>query len=187
MALGVALLLSSAGSAATPSSPPLPGPPALTCPQLTCPLVEQAPAGPWSATASLGTGFGFFYATHGRLDLAAGRLLWERLELEGTLLFGFASSLVGLEPALRIGVVFHLGRRIDFALVSRFGYAAYRLFDPGGARWEGSPVVGLATEVRLALAPRWELRLVPAAGSGYLVPPLWGVLLEPSVGLSWRF
>jgi hypothetical protein len=84
-------------------------------------------------------------------------------------------------------VRFTLGRRTEVALVARGGYARYRLSEPSNTRWVGTPVAGFAAEVRLGLGRAWELRLLPAACTAYLTSPLWGFVLEPSVGVARRF
>jgi hypothetical protein len=147
---------------------------------------ERRPELPWAAAASAGPGFGFVYATQSRLALQAGRRLWGRLELDAELRLSIGAGLVGLEPALRIGVRFIVGCA-ELALVARGGYGGYRLDEPSNTRWVGATVVGLATEVRLPLGRSWELRLLPAACTGYLTGPLWGLALEPAAGVARRF
>jgi hypothetical protein len=69
----------------------------------------------------------------------------------------------------------------------RAGYARYRLVEPTRSRWLGSALTGLVTEVRLPLGRTWELSVAPGCVSFYLQGALWGVVLEPAVGVARRW
>lgn len=153
------------------------------CPRPGPAVVER----PWSAGASLGTGFGFFYSTHGRLHLMADRRLWRRLRLGVQLTLGFAADLVGVESTVRVGAVLPLSRQMQLVIAARAGYAEYRLSEPVRSRWLGTAIVGFGIEALFPLGDRWLLWIAPTALTGYLQSPLWGLILEPAAGLVRRF
>ena len=175
LALALALTASTASRAAVP-----------VC-LVPAPRVER----PWSAAAGLGADFGFFYSTHGRLELMASRRLWRRVELGLQLGLGFASDLVGFSPAARAGVVFPLGHRVELALALRGGYAAFWLREPTRTRWLGSATLGFTTEVRLRLGfskdQPWWLWLTLVNATTYLQSPLWGATMGLAAGMLRRF
>ena len=147
---------------------------------------EQVSAGPWAVSAETGAGIGLFFATHATVNVGVARQLWHRLEVEAAFRVAAAGGLVGLAGAAKAGVLLHLGRRLDLLLFWRVGYIHFRAQLPTTTLGVHTLLVSVGAEIKLQLAPAWELRVAPIAGTGYW-NELWGFVLEPTVGLAYRF
>jgi hypothetical protein len=142
-------------------------------------------SGPYSLSIDAGVGIGFFFRTHGRLALSIARRFWQRLELEITARVDVGNDMVGVEETLRASAVLHVGRRLDVLLGLRAGYAHFRLTLPA-VLWVGSATLAAVPEVRYLLTSSWELRVAPITATGYW-NKIWGFILEPGVGMAYRF
>jgi hypothetical protein len=154
------------------------------CP--AAPAEPQVAARPWGASVEAGAGVGFFFATHGTVNIGVSRQLWQRLEVEAAFRVAAAPELLGLAAACKAGVLLHLGRRVDLLLFWRLGYIHFRAQLPTTTLGVHTLLVAVGAEVKLQLAPAWELRVAPIAGTGYW-NELWGFVMEPTIGLAYRF
>jgi len=143
-------------------------------------------AGPWAVSAETGAGIGFFFATYGTVGVGVARQLWQRIEVEAAFRVVAAQQLVGLAAAAKAGVLLHLSRRVDLLFFWRLGYIHFRAQLPTTTLGVHTLLVAVGAEVKLQLAPAWELRVAPIAGSGYW-NVLWGFVMEPTIGLAYRF
>jgi hypothetical protein len=145
-----------------------------------------AASGPWSLALDAGVALGLFFATHGLVSVSIGRQLWNRLELELVGRLAVGEHVIGGAGGVRAGLLLHLSRRIDLLLFWRLGYAHFRAQLAVSSVGVGSLFVSVGGEMKLRLTPALELRLAPIAGTGYW-RELWGFVLEPTVGLAYRF
>lgn len=141
---------------------------------------------PYAVALEGGVGIGLFFATHGKAALSIGRRFWDRLDLEAAFRVDFGDDLIGLEGKGRIGLLLHFVDRWDVLLGWRVGYAAFRLNMPGKIIWTEAVAVSVLIEVRYLFTTSLELRLSPVAVTGYW-NEIWGFILEPGVGLAYRF
>jgi hypothetical protein len=157
------------------------------CPTVRClddkPVV--VPAGPYSLGLDAAVAIGHF-RTHGTLAISLGWRLWQRIAIEGALHLGAGSDLQVLEGTLLAGVLLHVSRRIDLMLGWRVGYGVFRVAVPNGTLGVGAFVGSAIAELRWTLSPALELRAAPLVGTGYW-NDLWGVVIEPSAGIAYRF
>lgn len=144
------------------------------------------PAGPYSLVLEAGVGVGVLLVTHGKINLGVARTLWNRLEVEATLRFDVGERLLGLEGLANLAVLFHVAERWHVLLRGQLGYAQFWQSLPQETVPTGALVAGLAAEARLLITSRFELRLRPVAVIGYW-NEIWGLAVEPSVGLGYRF
>ena len=149
-------------------------------------LLELDPAGPWSLALEAGVGIGVLFATHGKINLSIGRTLWKRLEVEATLRFDVGERLLGLEGLAGFAMLFHVARHWTVLLRGQLGYAQFRQSLPQENIWTGALATVLAVEARFLITPRFELRLRPVAATGYW-NQIWGLAIEPTVGMGYRF
>jgi hypothetical protein len=145
-----------------------------------------AAAGPWSAGLTVAGGIGFFFASYGKVAAFVGRRFWDRLDLELDVTVDFGRDLVGVEAALRIGVLLHVSRRLDVLIAWRTGYAGLRAELPAKAIWVDMIHLSVGVELRFLLLPQLDLRVAPIVAAGYW-QELWGFTLEPAVSLAYRF
>jgi hypothetical protein len=145
-----------------------------------------AAKGPWSLAVDAGVAIGLFFATHGVVSASIGRQLWNRVELEAVARLVVAERLIGGAWGARVGLLLHLSRRIDLALFWRLGYAYLVASLPVSSVKVGSLFTSVGGEMKVRLTPTLELRLAPIVGTGYW-RELWGFVLEPTVGVAYRF
>ena len=145
-----------------------------------------APAGPWSLSGEASVGIGLFFATFAQGAVSIARRFWDRLELELSLRAGGGGALIDLEGTAGASVLLHLSRRVDVALGWRIGAAGFRATLQQQAFWVAAVTASVVGEVRIALTPRVALRVAPIVGTGYW-NGIWGFVLQPALGASYRF
>ena len=163
---------------------------AMAAPAQAHPHDTETPAAkslPYTVAADFSVGIGLFFATHAKLALAVGRRLWNRVDVEVALRLGAASDLLIVEPTVTASLLLHLSPRWNLVLGWRAGYASFRVIQPTGRTfWTGGAAMSAMVGATFAIRPNLELRIMPAAVTGYW-NDLWGMLLEPAVGLGYRF
>ena len=110
----------------------------------------------------------------------------DRISLEAGVRFGFAGEMSTLEPGLRLGVLLHLSPTWDLLLGWRAGYAGIHMDNRQYTGWAHAVSTGPVVEVRWAVTPRWELRLLSLEVAGYW-DGFWALVVQPAVGAGVRF
>lgn len=148
---------------------------------------QQAPhPRDWSFALQTGAAIGFFFPHYGRLSVGLERRFADRVLLEVCLRLGFADQLTTVEPGLRLGVLLHLARSWDLLLGWRLAYAGFHMNNYEYTGWAHAVGTGPMLELRYAISPRWELRLLSVELAGYW-SGFWSLVLEPVVGMAVRF
>ena len=140
----------------------------------------------WSLAVHAGAGIGAAFSHHGRASLSLERRFADRFSLELAMRVGFAGELTSLEPGLRLGVLLHLAERWDLLLGWRVGYAGIHLDNFTWKGWAHAVATGPVVELRWAISPRWELRLLSLGLTGYW-SGYWALVFEPVIGAGVRF
>jgi len=126
------------------------------------------------------------FSHHGRLSVGVERRFMDRISLEAGVRFGFSEGLSTMEPGLRLGVLLHLSPSWDLLLGWRAGYAGIYMDNLQYTGWAHAVSTGPVVEVRWAITPRWELRLLSVELAGYW-DGFWALVLQPVVGAAVRF
>lgn len=146
----------------------------------------MAAAGPWVLGVDAGPGMGLFFATTARLTVFVGRRFWDRLDLQLSYTSNLGYGLVGNEVTGQVGLVLPMTQSWEIAMAWKTGYALFWVQTHLHEFVTSALTMTMLLEFRWLLLPQLELRIAAFSATGYW-NEIWGFVVDPRVGVAWRF